>query len=77
MKLAILDKDGTITASASGATFTKHPEDQELLSGVKEAVARLVADGYTLVIASNQGGCDAFTVEVSNAKVGMVWLDSS
>lgn len=59
MKLAILDKDGTLTQSKSGAQFVQHPEDQELMPGVKEAIARLVAGGYVLAIASNQGGVAA------------------
>lgn len=58
-KLAILDKDGTLTDPASGEKFVQHPQDQVLLPGVKEAVEKLVADGYTLVIASNQGGVAA------------------
>lgn len=58
-KLAILDKDGTLIRSRSGHTFVRHPEDQELLPGVEDAIARLVADGYKLAIASNQGGVAA------------------
>lgn len=76
MKLAILDKDNTITAPASGNAFVQSPADQSLLPGVDEAVARLVADGYTLVVASNQGGCDVQTVPVSLMKPGQYWLDA-
>lgn len=56
-KLLILDKDGTLVKPKSGKTFVQHPEDQELLHGVKEAIARYAADGWTMAIASNQGGC--------------------
>lgn len=58
-RLAILDKDGTLVQSASGNTFVQHPQDQVLLPGVVEAIARLRADGYMLAIASNQGGIAA------------------
>lgn len=57
MRLLILGKDGTLTKSKSGATFVQHPEDQELLPGVEEAIARYAADGWAMAIASNQGGC--------------------
>ena len=60
MKLAVIDKDGTLTTSVSGAKFPQSPTDQKLLPGVKEAIDRLRADGWTLAIASNQGGCDWF-----------------
>ena len=56
-KLLVLDKDGTITQTKSGETFPTHPEDQELIEGVSEAVQRYVDDGWTIAIASNQGGC--------------------
>jgi D-glycero-D-manno-heptose 1,7-bisphosphate phosphatase len=59
MKLAILDKDGTLTQPKSGSKFVQSPDDQELMPGVKKAIAALVADGYRLVIASNQGGIEA------------------
>ena len=56
MKLAIFDKDGTLVEPVSGQTFVQHPEDQQLLPGVAEGLAAMDADGYTLAIASNQGG---------------------
>lgn len=59
LKLAILDKDGTIVAPRSGQTFVQSPEDQMLLSGVAERIAAMKADGWTFVIASNQGGVAA------------------
>lgn len=57
-KLLVLDKDGTIVRPKSGNTFVQHPEDQELIEGVAEAIARYIADGWTIAIASNQGGCE-------------------
>ena len=59
IKLLVLDKDGTLTRPKSGNTFVQCPEDQELIEGVAEAIARYVADGWTLAIASNQGGVAA------------------
>jgi D-glycero-D-manno-heptose 1,7-bisphosphate phosphatase len=54
--LVILDKDGTLTESASGNTFVQSPTDQQLLPGVAERIVELNAKGVRLVIASNQGG---------------------
>jgi D-glycero-D-manno-heptose 1,7-bisphosphate phosphatase len=59
MKLAIFDKDGTLTTPKSGANFVQNPEDQVLLPGVAEGIAALAADGWALAIASNQGGVAA------------------
>lgn len=59
MKLAIFDKDGTLTTTKSGAKFVQHPEDQVLLPGVAEGIAALAADGWAIAITSNQGGVAA------------------
>ncbi len=59
IKLAILDKDGTLTETISGERFVQSPTDQKLISGVEQAIAKLIAEGYTLAIASNQGGVGA------------------
>lgn len=59
MKLLVLDKDGTLVRPKSGARFVQHPEDQELLPGVAEAIAHYAAEGWTMAIASNQGGVAA------------------
>ena len=58
-KLLILDKDGTLTTTMSGARFVQHPEDQKLLPGVEEALQRYTDDGWLTVIVSNQGGVAA------------------
>ncbi len=55
MKLAIIDKGGTLTETVSGATFVQSPTDQKLIAGVEQAIAKLISEGYTLAIASNQG----------------------
>jgi D-glycero-D-manno-heptose 1,7-bisphosphate phosphatase len=56
MKLAILDKDGTLVLPKSGNTFVQNPTDQILMVGVVEGCQRLIDAGYVLAIASNQGG---------------------
>lgn len=58
-KLLILDKDGTLTRPKSGERFVQSPEDQELIPGVAEALARYRAAGWVMAIASNQGGVEA------------------
>lgn len=58
-KLLILDKDGTLVKPVSGGTFPQHPEDQELLPGVTEAIKYFADDGWMMAIASNQGGVAA------------------
>ena len=69
-KLLVLDKDGTLTRPKSGNTFVQNPEDQELIEGVAEAIARYVADGWTLAIASNQGGCHKISSEAQYIPIG-------
>lgn len=51
--LLVLDKDWTLIRPKSGNTFVQDPEDQELIEGVAEAIARYVADGWQLAIVSN------------------------
>lgn len=58
-KLLILDKDWTLVKPISGGTFVQHPEDQELLPGVADTIAHYHAEGWEMVIASNQGGVTA------------------
>jgi histidinol phosphatase-like enzyme len=71
MKLAILDKDGTLIEPKSGAKFPESPEDQQLLPGVRDAIERLKAEGWTIAIASNQGGCDWAEKTVDDLRVGL------
>jgi HAD superfamily hydrolase (TIGR01662 family) len=59
MKLAILDKDGTLVLPRSGNKFVQNPTDQILMIGVVEGCQRLIDAGYVLAIASNQGGVEA------------------
>lgn len=59
MKLAVLDKDGTLVLPKSGNTFVQNPTDQILMVGAVEGCQRLIDVGYVLAIASNQGGVAA------------------
>ena len=59
MKLAFLDKDGTLVKPVTNGKFVQSPNDQELIEGVEEALNKLTDDGYDLVIVSNQGGVAA------------------
>lgn len=74
MKLLILDKDGTLVRPASGEKFVQHPHDQELIPGVSEAIARYAADGWTMAIASNQGGVAAGYKTLDDAIAEMEYL---
>ena len=58
MKLLIVDKEGTLTESLSNERFhfVKYPEDQKLIDGVADAIALYVSEGWTIAIASSQGG---------------------
>ena len=54
MKLAILDRDGTINADSSD--FVKSPEEWLPLPGALEAIAKLNHAGWHVVVATNQSG---------------------
>ena len=54
MKLAILDRDGTLNALGDG--FIASPADWTPLPGALEAVARLNHAGWHVVLATNQPG---------------------
>lgn len=56
MKVLFLDKDGTLTQAANPKAFVSNPTDQFLIAGVFDRVAKYVADGFTPIIISNQGG---------------------
>lgn len=57
MKLLLLDLDGTVRESASGKTFIGQPDDQKLIDGATEAIARY--PGWTKIGITNQGGVAA------------------
>ena len=55
-KLLILDKDKTLVIPRSGGKWVESPKDQELMPGVADTLYLYAAAGWTLAIASNQGG---------------------
>ncbi len=52
----LLDVDGTLRRTKSGALYPRDPEDLELLPGRREILARWVEAGYRLFFVSNQSG---------------------
>ena len=54
MKLIILDRDGVINYDSD--QFIKSPDEWRPLPGSLEAIARLVQNGYQVVVATNQSG---------------------
>lgn len=52
-RTVFLDRDGTINRDVG---FLSSPDQLEILSGVPEALARLVANGFRLIVATNQSG---------------------
>ena len=55
MKLAILDRDGTLNALGAGGLIAS-PAEWQPLPGALEAVARLNQAGWHVVVATNQPG---------------------
>lgn len=55
-KFVFLDRDGTLNVRPPRACYIERPEDFVWLPGAREAVARLKAAGYTLILISNQPG---------------------
>lgn len=52
----LLDVDGTVRKTKSGAIYPSHPDDQELLPGRHDTLARWIDKGYRLFFVSNQSG---------------------
>ena len=72
MKLAILDRDGTL--NVAGAALIDRPEAWIALPGALDAVARLNRAGWHVVLATNQPGLgrgllDASALNVIHAKM--------
>ena len=53
-RLVILERDGVINADSPD--FIKSPAEWHALSGSLDAIARLCASGFTVVVATNQSG---------------------
>jgi D-glycero-D-manno-heptose 1,7-bisphosphate phosphatase len=54
MKLAILDRDGTINQDS--AQYIKSPAEWKPIPGSLEAIARLTQGGWRIAVATNQSG---------------------
>lgn len=72
MKLAILDRDGTI--NAMGDDYITTPDEWNALPGALEAIARLNHAGWHVVLATNQPGLgrglfDVLTLNAIHAKM--------
>ena len=55
VRLLFLDRDGTLNRTFAGRPPST-PDQVELLPGVGETLLRYVADGWQLVVVTNQGG---------------------
>ncbi len=55
-KTIFLDRDGTLNVKPPKACYVEKPEDFVWLEGAKEAVRRLNANGYRVIVISNQPG---------------------
>ena len=56
MRLIIFDLDNTLVRPLPGIKIPNTWKQQEIIPGVVEQCAKLIDDGVTLAIASNQGG---------------------
>lgn len=52
----LLDVDGTVRKTKSGAIYPSHADDVELLPGRREVLGRWINQGYQLFFVSNQSG---------------------
>lgn len=59
MKLLLLDLDGTVRHTKSGATFINDPTDQEVIPEAAKAIARYLSNGWIPIGITNQGGVAA------------------
>lgn len=73
-KLLALDKDGTITTTVSGETFVRSPDDQKLILGIADKISEYIAEGWSIAIVSNQGGCEVRTCNVLDLPIGSYYL---
>lgn len=72
LRLVVLDRDGVINAES--AAFIKSPDEWRPLPGSLEAIANLSANGFTVVVATNQSGVgyrllDQTTLRAIHAKM--------
>jgi D-glycero-D-manno-heptose 1,7-bisphosphate phosphatase len=69
MKILFLDLDGTVRSPLSGAKFINDPHDQQLIEGVKEAIAHYTLEKWVLIGVTNQGGVAAGHKSLDDAKL--------
>ncbi len=61
-KFFIFDLDGTLTVSRCGKVFSQTAEDTLILPPVADKIAELKADGYNIIIVTNQSYFTADTI---------------
>ena len=71
-RLVVLDRDGVINADSDD--YIKSPEEWQPLPGSLEAIATLCANGFTVVVVTNQSGVgrellDQATLQAIHAKM--------
>ncbi|KIJ54541.1 hypothetical protein M422DRAFT_41811 [Sphaerobolus stellatus SS14] len=72
-KVAAFDLDGTLIKTKSGNRYPKDSHDWVWWRGdVKKKLEGLVADGYTIVIFSNQGSSKKKTIDEWKAKIPLI-----
>lgn len=76
IRTLLLDKDGTLVTTLSGAEFVQNPEDQQLIPGVAETVREYAFNGWQIYVVSNQGGIDAGHKTVADVNAEMRHLMS-
>lgn len=80
MKLLLLDLDGTVRQSKSGATFINQPDDQQLIDGAAEAILRY--PDWVKIGITNQGGVASGFKTLEDAikeqqrTLELVWLEA-
>jgi len=55
-KVVLLDRDGVLNRKPTLARYVRTPEEFEWMTGAAEAVARLNAAGYIVLVITNQAG---------------------
>ena len=71
-KLLLLDLDGTVRQTISGAKFINDPQDQELIPEAAAALQRWAAAGGVIAACSNQAGVSAGYMTIGQAIDSMV-----
>ncbi len=67
-KALLLDYDGTLRRTRSGAKYPSHPDDVEVLAGRAQVLRRYAAEGYRLLGVSNQSAVSKGTLSLDDAR---------